>query len=90
MLCPEVLPRLGANRQYREPSFPLVLDSNVRAGTLAEWTGASGNAGNLEGTVTGRPDVICLKLLIAKSFLEPCRNISWHFGEAVREKTQGT
>src|ERR1700728_139337 len=23
-------------------------------------------------------------------FLEPCRNISWHFGEAVREKTQGT
>lgn len=35
--------------------------------SLTERTGVSGNAGKLEGTVTGRPDVICLKLLILKS-----------------------
>jgi hypothetical protein len=36
-------------------------------GTLGERTGSSRNTGKVEGTVTGRSDVICVKLLIVKS-----------------------
>jgi hypothetical protein len=36
-------------------------------GTLGERTGASRNIGKVEGTVTGRADGVCVKLLVSKS-----------------------
>src|ERR1700687_4489242 len=43
----------------RQPSFSLVLNSNAHGHQF------SGNAGKVGGTVTGRPDVVRVKLLIS-------------------------
>ena len=56
----EDLLRLGAKRQYCKPSLPVVLNSNVREGRLQNGQELLEMLGSVEGTVTGRPDVICL------------------------------